>query len=139
LFEGIYLLLRDGTKSLEAVKSSLGEGKDFLWRHVEELPIDLPLYLLTPMNTQNLREIAYKSTCSQDVSKNGAFCLGMISKFSSTINDRGNHMYKRLFWECGLIGQVIYVEAEALGMRGTSDSIVHNSHSSISDWTWMLS
>ena len=28
-------------------------------------------------------------------------------------------MYRRLFWECGLIGQVLYLEAEAAGVRGT--------------------
>jgi hypothetical protein len=24
-----------------------------------------------------------------------------------------------LYWECGLVGQVLYLEAEALGVRGT--------------------
>jgi hypothetical protein len=28
-------------------------------------------------------------------------------------------MYRRLFWECGLIGQCLYLEAEAAGVRGT--------------------
>jgi nitroreductase len=31
----------------------------------------------------------------------------------------GDWMYRRLFWECGLIGQVLYLEAEAAGVRGT--------------------
>jgi hypothetical protein len=28
-------------------------------------------------------------------------------------------MYPRLFWECGLVGQVLYLEAEALRLRAT--------------------
>ena len=28
-------------------------------------------------------------------------------------------IYRRLFWESGLIGQVLYLEAEAAGARGT--------------------
>jgi hypothetical protein len=28
-------------------------------------------------------------------------------------------MYPRLFWETGMIGQMLYLEAEAAGMRGT--------------------
>ena len=36
----------------------------------------------------------------------------------------------RLYWECGLIGQMLYLEAEALGLRGTGigcffDDAVH--------------
>ena len=27
--------------------------------------------------------------------------------------------YRRLFWECGMLGQVMYLEAEASGLRGT--------------------
>ena len=27
--------------------------------------------------------------------------------------------YRQLFWECGLIGQILYLEAEAAEMRGT--------------------
>ncbi|MGA7828185.1 MAG: hypothetical protein WCA04_11020 [Geobacteraceae bacterium] len=27
--------------------------------------------------------------------------------------------YPRLFWECGLIGPILYMEAEAAGLRGT--------------------
>ena len=33
--------------------------------------------------------------------------------------ERGDWCYRRLFWECGLIGQVLYLEAEAAGAGGT--------------------
>jgi hypothetical protein len=32
---------------------------------------------------------------------------------------RHPHFHKRLFWESGAIGQVLYLEAEANGLRGT--------------------
>jgi len=39
--------------------------------------------------------------------------------------------YRRLFWEAGLVGQVLYLEAEAAGLRGTGigayfDDAVHD-------------
>jgi len=39
-------------------------------------------------------------------------------------------MYRRLHWECGWIGQLLYLEAEALGVRATGigcffDDVVH--------------
>jgi hypothetical protein len=46
------------------------------------------------------------------------------------VRERGAWAYRRLFWECGLIGQVLYLEAEAAGVRGTGigcyyDDAVH--------------
>ena len=32
---------------------------------------------------------------------------------------RGAWWYRRLFWEAGALGQVLYLEAEAAGVRGT--------------------
>ncbi len=39
----------------------------------------------------------------------------MVAEFSETTP----WQYYRLFWECGLIGQVLYLKAEASGARGT--------------------
>jgi len=43
----------------------------------------------------------------------------MLARFEATLVERGDWAYRRLFWECGLIGQVLYLEAEAAGVRGT--------------------
>jgi hypothetical protein len=32
---------------------------------------------------------------------------------------RGAWWYRRLFWEAGVLGQALYLEAEAAGVRGT--------------------
>jgi hypothetical protein len=35
------------------------------------------------------------------------------------LHDPGPWFYRRLFWECGMIGQILYLEAEAAGLRAT--------------------
>ena len=53
----------------------------------------------------------------------------MITKFKDII-EAAPHRYRHLFWETGMIGQVLYLEAEAHGVRGTGigcffDDAVH--------------
>ena len=36
-----------------------------------------------------------------------------------SLDERGPWFYPRLFWESGTVGQVLYLEAEAAGVRGT--------------------
>ena len=80
-------------------------------------PVDarLPLFLLRP---GDFRETARTVSCHQDIAGNGVFSLGMIAKFRSVVA-ADPHRYRRLFWESGMIGQVLYLEAEAAGIRGT--------------------
>ena len=42
----------------------------------------------------------------------------MLAHFRSVI-ERTPWRYAHLFWEAGMIGQVLYLEAEAHGVRGT--------------------
>ena len=58
-------------------------------------------------------------SCHQDIAADGAFSLGMIAAFAPTIRTGGPWWYCRLFWEAGVLGQVLYLEAEAAGVRGT--------------------
>jgi hypothetical protein len=53
----------------------------------------------------------------------------MISRFRENV-ERYPFLYRRLHWETGMIGQVLYLDAEARGMRGTGmgcffDDITH--------------
>jgi len=57
------------------------------------------------------------------------FSLGMLAVFADTIV-AAPYRYRQLFWETGMIGQVLYLEAEAHGVRGTGigcffDDAVH--------------
>ena len=58
-------------------------------------------------------------SCHQDIAADGAFSLGMIADFGDTVRANGAWWYRRLFWEAGMLGQVLYLEAEAAGVRGT--------------------
>ena len=73
---------------------------------------------------------ANRLSCDQDIAADGFFSLGMIARLERSLSDRGEWFYRRLFWECGMIGQVLYLEAEAAGARATGigcfyDDAVH--------------
>jgi len=88
----------------------------FVWSTPEGCPTNLPLYLLEEGNAQNL---ARQLSCGQDIAGDSAFSLGMVAEFDESLGRYGPWFYKRLFWETGLIGQVLYLEAEAAGIRST--------------------
>ena len=71
------------------------------------------------MSTGDYRAEARTISCHQDIAADGAFSLGMVAAFGETIRQRGPWWYRRLFWEAGVLGQVLYLEAEAAGVRGT--------------------
>ena len=53
----------------------------------------------------------------------------MIGRFRENI-EREPHLYRRLHWEAGMVGQMLYLEAEAHGVRGTGmgcffDDVTH--------------
>ena len=43
----------------------------------------------------------------------------MLSRFEQTLRKTGAWSYPQLYWECGIIGQVLYLESEAQGIQGT--------------------
>ena len=78
----------------------------------------------------DVRSIAQRLSCGQDIAADGCFSLGMIAEYAGPLQQHGAWFYPRLFWECGMIGQVLYLEAEAAGVRGTGigcffDDAVH--------------
>jgi len=88
----------------------------FQWTKPEGCPDHLPLYLLEIGNGQKL---AKQLSCGQNIAGDSAFSLGMVAEFEGPLRNFGPWFYKRLFWETGLIGQVLYLEAEAAGIRST--------------------
>ncbi|MGZ5052990.1 MAG: SagB/ThcOx family dehydrogenase [Methylobacter sp.] len=109
LAPGLYALPRsnDSLASLQAATLS-----EFDWREVSET---VPLYHL---RSGDCRKIARTLSCHQPIASDSAFSLGMVAEFKETV-ESVPWLYRRLFWECGLIGQVLYLEAEAAGVRGT--------------------
>jgi Nitroreductase family len=110
---GLYALARDPGK-LDKLKQCM--HAHFAWETPPGCPVDLPLYLL---ERGDARQLATQLSCGQDIAGDGAFSLGMIAEYQASLLAHGPSFYRRLFWEAGAIGQVLYLEAEAAGVRAT--------------------
>jgi SagB-type dehydrogenase family enzyme len=109
LESGLYLLPRD-SQAVAELKQTL--SADFEWQKMD-----------APFEFYRLQSGDYKQTartlsCYQPIAGDSAFSLGMLANFSANIESEA-WRYRRLFWECGLLGQILYLEAEAAGVRGT--------------------
>jgi SagB-type dehydrogenase family enzyme len=119
LAPGVYAYLRDESV-LDEWRGAM--RKEFLWEQTSDR-----LFLLLPTD---VTWAANRVSCDQDIAGDGFFSLGMIARLAPSLAARGEWFYRRLFWECGLIGQVLYLEAEAAGARATGigcfyDDAVH--------------
>nr|VFK57268.1 MAG: SagB-type dehydrogenase domain-containing protein [Candidatus Kentron sp. TC] len=124
LTPGLYLLVREPNARADIEGATHGY---FGWETPPGCPTDLPLYLLRAGDSTG---IAKTLGCAQDIAGDGAFSLGMIARFRASLDTHGAWFYKRLFWESGMIGQLLYLEAEASGVSGTGigcffDDAVH--------------
>jgi len=82
-----------------------------------ECPAHIGLIQLARMDLQALQRLARSLSCHQDIASTSAFSLGMLGEFEAATVD--GHGYRELLREAGLVGQVLYLEAEAAGVRGT--------------------
>ncbi|OMO78989.1 Nitroreductase-like protein [Corchorus olitorius] len=110
---GLYFLVRNEDHLEELKRATRSE---FEWEKPEECPNDLPLYRLATVDCQ---ELSKRLSCHQDIASDGCFSLGMVAHFEPTLRDKGAWMYPRLFWETGTLGQVLYLEAHAVGISAT--------------------
>ena len=113
LAPGLYLLVREPTA---AARLQEAMRDDFTWERPNEVPEELPLFRLALGDCQ---EIAEKLSCGQAIAGASFFSLGMIADFAGPIGEYGAWFWRRLFWEAGMVGQVLYLEAEAEGAGGT--------------------
>jgi SagB-type dehydrogenase family enzyme len=116
---GVYAYLRD-TSVDDEWRAAMRQ--EFLWEQVSDR-----LFLLLPAD---VTWVGNRVSCDQDIAGDGFFSLGMIARLAPSLAELGEWFYRRLFWECGLIGQVLYLEAEAAGGRATGigcfyDDAVH--------------
>lgn len=123
LSPGLYLLLRQ-TEALPALRQALQCEWD--WSRVESAPNHLLLYRLTPGDARNA---ASAICCRQDIAADSCFAVGFLTEFAAPLQD-APWRYRQLFWETGLLGQILYLEAEAVGLRGTGigcffDDVLH--------------
>lgn len=126
LAPGLYVLLRDPTR-MAAFRAATHDR--FLWTPPPDCPDSISLFLL---EEGDVRQMAGALSCGQAIAADGAFSLGMIAEFEPAMAEYGPWFYRRLFWESGLIGQLLYLEAEAAGVQATGigcflDDPVHDS------------
>lgn len=112
---GLYLLPRTGS-----LKSLLDDALDtrFLRTPCTGTPDHPGLQLLTLAPAAELHRVARSLHCHQDIAANACFALGMLAEFDTTLS-ADPAAYRDLYREAGLIGQVLYLQAEACGLRGT--------------------
>ncbi len=110
---GLYVLVRDPMK-LPFLKQSM--NPELVWSPAPGCPEGLALYWLLEGDAKKL---AIQVSCHQDIAGDSAFSFGMVAEFEGRLREGGAWWYPRLFWEAGLLGQVLYLEAEAAGMRAT--------------------
>ena len=110
---GCYVLIRDPQK-LQELQSALYPR--FEWSRPPDCPPGVPLYCL---ERAEVGQLASGVSCGQDIAGDGVFSLGMIADFEEQLQSIGPWLYPRLFWEAGLIGQILYLEAEAARIRAT--------------------
>lgn len=110
--KGLYFLVRNSEHQKQLREAMRPE---FQWVKPEKCPEQLPLYLLAESNCEKL---AMQLSCHQEIAGDSCFSIGMISRFDA-IKEKGAWMYPRLFWECGVLGQLLYLEAHAVGISAS--------------------
>lgn len=125
LVPGLYLLVRDPGHEDELRRAI---KRDWDWVRPDDCPGHLHLYRL---RQGDVNRVAKAISCQQDIAGDGVFAVAMLGAFDAALTKYGAAYYPRLFWETGLIGQVLYLEAEAAGLRGTGigcyfDDMVHD-------------
>ncbi|XP_072954280.1 uncharacterized protein [Typha angustifolia] len=122
--KGLYFLVRN-EGHLDALRRAM--RTEFEWTKPDGCPDGLPLYRLARGDCQ---ELAKQLSCHQDIASDGCFSLGMVAHFEPVLREKNAWMYPRLFWETGVLGQVLYLEAHAVGISATGigcyfDDAVH--------------
>jgi SagB-type dehydrogenase family enzyme len=107
---GLYLLMRD-PQAFDQLQAAF--RPDFLWEVADK---ELPLRCLA---RGDARSVAARLSCDQAIAADGFFGLGMLADFDASLQTFGPSFYRHLFWETGMVGQALYLEAEAAGARAT--------------------
>ncbi|MDQ3034915.1 MAG: SagB/ThcOx family dehydrogenase [Myxococcota bacterium] len=110
---GLALLVRDAEDE-PALRGAIALAED--WTALPDAPDDLPLYGIA---SGDARHIARAACCHQDIAADGAFAIAFLARFEPALEAHGAAFYRRLHWDAGLLGQLLYLEAEAAGVQAT--------------------
>ncbi len=106
---GAYILVRN-PEAEPALRAQLSD--QFQWNKVDP---DKPLYHLVSADS---RAALRKLSCHQAIAADCCLTLGMLAEFDTFVA-HDPWRYRQLFWEAGMLGHSLYLEAEAAGLRGT--------------------
>ncbi len=109
---GLYILLRNPDVEMRLRQAT---RNDLLWQRPEHVPPQLDFYRLVAADCTKVARVLH---CHQAIASDSCFALGMIAEFEPLVRAEP-WRYKQLHWEAGLLGHVLYLEAETLGFRGT--------------------
>jgi hypothetical protein len=112
LAPGLFFLERHAGVHDELVRQL---GPEAQWTRPPGCPETLRLFRI---GEADVCRAAASISCGQEIAADGALSLGMLAEYAGPLA-AGAWNYRRLFWETGVIGQVLYLEAEARGVRGT--------------------
>lgn len=115
LAPGLYLLLRDAASA--AALPALLKPEFAAAPRVAGLA-HLDLRCLGSVEPAALRRVARSLCCHQDIAATACFSLAMLAPFDPVLR-ADPAQYRALLRAAGLVGQVLYLNAEALGYRGT--------------------
>jgi len=90
-----------------------------LWTRQEGLPDDFHLYLLLEGESKEIAKVSQKVSCSQSIAETCSFTLAMFVPLTQYLDRNPVNMYRTIHWECGIIGQLLYVQAEVQGFKST--------------------
>ena len=130
---GLYALPRR-PEALPELRAAM--RSELLWERVDGPAAHVDLRLLVPIDC---REAAATIACGQAIAADGAFAVGMLAEFERSLTE-GTWWYRHLHWEAGVLGHVLYLEAERAGVRGTGigcffDDTMHDTLG-LSDWSF---
>jgi rhodanese-related sulfurtransferase len=109
---GVYILVRNPEAEMPLRQAI---NPEFKWRIPDHVPPQLSFYRLIAGDTARMARTIF---CGQAIASDACFGMGMIAEYEGLVR-ADPWRYKQLHWEAGLIGQVLYLESESLGFRGT--------------------
>jgi SagB-type dehydrogenase family enzyme len=112
LAPGLYVLPRHPGMT-QTLRDSM--TANFEWLTPENAPPHLPLFRLLQ---GDFRAPAKTACCHQAIASESCFAMSMLSEFEPLVQ-ADPWRYRQLHWETGLVGQVLYLESEAAGLRAT--------------------
>lgn len=110
---GLYFLARDAEQT-PLVQAAM--QKPFAWQRPQDCSHGLELFQLAQ---GDVRSLARSVSCHQNIAADGCFAVSMLTEFEPALARYGAWFYPRLFWECGVVGQALYLAAESVGIRAT--------------------